>query len=140
MFSDVFRGSKGNIGKKGLRMRLSAEYQKNQPIQLSFCQAGIYLLKVNNRNTRTRCDMFKVNKKDTRTASLVSFWCLLLTLNICLIAGRVLFNLFQIKKRTSQNKSTNVFAFQLCDFFLSIVNIPGILTNAFVLILVCLSR
>ena len=29
---------------------------------------GIYLLKVNNRNTRTRYEiMFKVNNKDTRT-------------------------------------------------------------------------
>ena len=28
--------------------------------------AGIYLLKVNNRNTRTKCDMFKVNNKDTQ--------------------------------------------------------------------------
>ena len=28
--------------------------------------SGIYLLKVNNRNTRTKCDMFKVNNKDTQ--------------------------------------------------------------------------
>ena len=31
--------------------------------------AGIYLLKVNNRNTRVRCkNMFKVNNKDTITS------------------------------------------------------------------------
>ena len=29
--------------------------------------AGIYMLKVNYRNTRTRCKMFKVNNKDTKT-------------------------------------------------------------------------
>ena len=37
---------------------------------------GIYLLKVNKRNTRTMCDLFKVNNKDTSTASMASFWCL----------------------------------------------------------------
>ena len=49
--------------------------------------AGIYLLEANTRNTRTRCEvnnrdartmprslnMFKVNNKNTRTAT--SFWC-----------------------------------------------------------------
>ena len=39
--------------------------------------AGSYMFKVNNRNTRTRCEnMFKVNNKETRTTSLASFWCL----------------------------------------------------------------
>ena len=39
--------------------------------------AGIYMFKVNNRNTRRRCKIcFKVNNKDTRTSPLVSFWCL----------------------------------------------------------------
>ena len=28
---------------------------------------GIYLLKVNNRNPRTRCEICEVNNKDTRT-------------------------------------------------------------------------
>ena len=36
------------------------EYFNNFP-------AGIYMLKVNNKNTRTRCNyMFKVNNEDTR--------------------------------------------------------------------------
>ena len=35
---------------------------------------GIYLVKVNNRNTRTRCKiMFKVNNKDTRTTPTAYF-------------------------------------------------------------------
>ena len=38
--------------------------------------ASNYIFKVNNRNTRTRCQMFKVNNKDTRTTPLSSFWCL----------------------------------------------------------------
>ena len=38
-----------------------------------------YMFKVNNRNTRTRCQIFKVNNKDTIGVVLVS---LLLTLNI----------------------------------------------------------
>ena len=29
--------------------------------------AGKYMFKAYNRNTRTRCEMFKVNSKDTRT-------------------------------------------------------------------------
>ena len=38
---------------------------------------GIYLLKVNNRNTRTKVwNMFKVNNKGTKTRQLASFWCL----------------------------------------------------------------
>ena len=36
--------------------------------------ANIYLLKVNNRNTRKVWDIFKVNNKNTRTTSLTSFW------------------------------------------------------------------
>ena len=39
---------------------------------------GNYLLKVNNRNTRARCDMFKVNNKDRRTTSVASFCCLVI--------------------------------------------------------------
>ena len=36
--------------------------------------AGIYLLKVNNRNTRTRNEnMFKVNNKDNRTTPMAYF-------------------------------------------------------------------
>ena len=35
-----------------------------------------YMSKVNNRNTRTMCEMFKVNNKGTRTTSLTLFWCL----------------------------------------------------------------
>ena len=38
---------------------------------------GVHLPKVNNRNTRTKCEMFQVNSKDTRTMSF-----LLLTQNI----------------------------------------------------------
>ena len=30
-----------------------------------------YLLKVNNRNSRTRCEMFKVHNKDSRTTPMV---------------------------------------------------------------------
>ena len=30
---------------------------------------------VNSRNTRTRCNIFKVNNKDTRRTPLPSFWC-----------------------------------------------------------------
>ena len=52
--------------------------------------ANVYLFKFNNRNTRKRCEirskltiktperrqnMFKVNKKNTRTTSLTSVWC-----------------------------------------------------------------
>ena len=33
---------------------------------------GNYMVKVNNRNTRTRFEKFKVNNKDTRTTSLAS--------------------------------------------------------------------
>ena len=51
---------------------------------------GIYLLKVKNKNTRTRCEnMFKVNNKDTRTMPLaiehishLALVFLLLTLNM----------------------------------------------------------
>ena len=36
---------------------------------------GIYLLKVNNRNTRTKVwNMFKVNNKATKTTPMASFW------------------------------------------------------------------
>ena len=41
----------------------------------SIISAGIYLLKVSNRNPRTRCEMIKVNNKDNiRTTSMMSFW------------------------------------------------------------------
>ena len=43
---------------------------------------GIYLLKGNNKNTRTRCEIFKINNKDTRTTPGVALVSLLLTLNI----------------------------------------------------------
>ena len=36
--------------------------------------ASIYLLKVNNKNTRTR-NMFKVNNKDNGTTPMTWFWC-----------------------------------------------------------------
>ena len=64
----------------------------------ALCPAGIYPFKVNNRNTRTRCEicsklliniserrlwnMFKVNNKDTRTTPGIILVSLLLTLNI----------------------------------------------------------
>ena len=35
--------------------------------------AGIYLLKVNMRNTQIRCEILKVNNKDTRTNPLAAF-------------------------------------------------------------------
>ena len=41
--------------------------------------ANIYLIKVNNRNTKRYweiCSMFKVNNKNTRKTSLTWFWCL----------------------------------------------------------------
>ena len=38
--------------------------------------ANVYLFKVNKRNTGKRPDMFKVNNKDARKASLKSLWCL----------------------------------------------------------------
>ena len=38
---------------------------------------GIYMFKVNNRNTRKRCETCtKVTKKNTRTTSVTLFWCL----------------------------------------------------------------
>ena len=46
--------------------------------------AGIYLLKVDYRKTRTRCDMFKFKNKNTRTMPSVVLVSLLLTLNIFL--------------------------------------------------------
>ena len=47
---------------------------------LNYFPVGIYLLKVNNINTRTKVwNMFKANNKDTKTTSMVS---LLLILNI----------------------------------------------------------
>ena len=52
----------------------------NQNLRL-VCPAGIYLVKVNNRNTKVR-NMFKVNNKDTRTTPGVVLVSLLLTLNI----------------------------------------------------------
>ena len=37
--------------------------------------AGIYLIKVNNENTRTNLlNIFKVNNKATKTTSMTSFW------------------------------------------------------------------
>ena len=46
-------------------------------LAIYFSPAGIYLLKVNNRNTRTKVwNMFKVNNKDTKTTPMESFWCL----------------------------------------------------------------
>ena len=57
--------------------------------------AGIYLLKVNNKNTRTIWNMFKVNNKHTRTTVFINFEhishlvvFLLLTLNMKLSAGK----------------------------------------------------
>ena len=41
-----------------------------------FYPVGIYLFKVNNRNTGTVGNMFKINSKNTRTKSMTSFWCL----------------------------------------------------------------
>ena len=47
---------------------------------------GIYLLKANNKNTRTRCEnMFKVNNKDTRTTPGIVLLSLLLTLNVSIV-------------------------------------------------------
>ena len=40
--------------------------------------AGIYLLKVYNRNTKLKVrNMFKVNNKNTKTRPIASFWCLI---------------------------------------------------------------
>ena len=38
--------------------------------------ANIYLFKVKNRNTRRKCEMFKVDNKNNRTTLMMSFWCL----------------------------------------------------------------
>ena len=35
--------------------------------------ASLFLFKVSNRNTEIRCELFKVNNKDTRTTSLALF-------------------------------------------------------------------
>ena len=35
--------------------------------------ASVYLIKVSNRNTGIRCELFKVNNKDTRTTSSALF-------------------------------------------------------------------
>ena len=59
-------------------------------LRFAFLPAGIYLFKVNNRNTRTRCEItFKVNNKDTRTKPTLNIFIshlvlvfLLLTLNM----------------------------------------------------------
>ena len=51
-------------------------------MRLKLDPAGIYLLKVNNSNNRTKVwNMFKVNNKDTKTAPIVLVF-LLLTLNM----------------------------------------------------------
>ena len=53
-------------------IKISYKYAKN-----SYYPADIYLLKVNNGNTRTKVrNMFKVNNKDTKTAPMA------LTLNM----------------------------------------------------------
>ena len=48
-------------------------------------RAGNYMFKVNDRNTRTKCEMFQVNNKDTRTtlmANDIILVSLLINLNI----------------------------------------------------------
>ena len=50
------------------------DYKQENTLLNKHKPAGIYLLQVNNRNTRTRCDMFKVNNKDTRATPVASFW------------------------------------------------------------------
>ena len=35
---------------------------------------NIYFFKVNNKNTGKISEMFKIDKKDTRTTSMTSFW------------------------------------------------------------------
>ena len=48
---------------------------ENQVLELQSQQTNA-CFKVNNRNTRKRCEnMFKVNKEDSRKTSLTSFWC-----------------------------------------------------------------
>ena len=48
---------------------------ENQVLELQSQQTNT-CFKVNNRNTRKRCEnMFKVNKEDSRKTSLTSFWC-----------------------------------------------------------------
>ena len=41
-----------------------------------YTPAGIYLLKVNNRNTRTRCEICSKLTIKTPERRLASFWCL----------------------------------------------------------------
>ena len=53
--------------------------QTSTACDLLFFPVGNYIFKVNNGNTRTRCNkvwnMFKVNNEDTRTTPMASFWC-----------------------------------------------------------------
>ena len=45
--------------------------------------AGIYLLKVYNRNTKLKVrNMFKVNNKNTKTRPIASFWCLIVNFEL----------------------------------------------------------
>ena len=54
--------------------------KKNETINFYYIPAGNYMFKVNNRNTRTRCEICSTinmfNNKDTRMMPLASFWCL----------------------------------------------------------------
>ena len=58
-----------------LDVGLGSEYASESQAVLP---AGIYLLKVSNRNTRETREkrVFKVKTKDTRTTPTASFWCL----------------------------------------------------------------
>ena len=53
-------------------------------LRVRLTPAGNYMFKVNNRSTRTRCEIYSklTIKTPTRTTPLASLWCLLLTLNI----------------------------------------------------------
>ena len=56
---------------------LSSKFAWSILYTLSHYPASIYLLKVDNRSTRTKVwNMFKVNNKDSKMMPLTSIWCL----------------------------------------------------------------
>ena len=58
------------------KIRTTAELPLKKGTIGSRNPAGIYLLKVNNRNTRTRCEICSKLTIKTPERRLASFWCL----------------------------------------------------------------
>ena len=67
-----------------LLMLLGAFFSISAAVMDVRANVGIYLFKVNNRNTRVGCEIYSVNNKDTRTTPGVAPESLLLTFNIFL--------------------------------------------------------